>query len=325
MSKIFRLCAAVLLGSSLAASAARADWPKDHPISLIVPYAPGGPTDTFSRILGKKLGEALNQTILILNRPAGGGTIGPTLASQAAPDGYTLLLGQNASHGTIPNLYKKLEYDPVKSFDPIIFLAGFPNVLVVRPDLPINSVQELIDYAKKNPGKLNYGGSGKGTTFHLGAEMFKTMADIDIAEIEYNGGAASITALLGGQVDMIFADIATAKRYIQDGKLKAIATCGAQRSPALPDLPTIAETKGLENFKLGSWFGLFAPAGTPQPVIATLNAEINKLLKDPEMVNYLALIGGVSPGGAPDELRQLVDDELKRWREVITNAHVVVQ
>jgi tripartite-type tricarboxylate transporter receptor subunit TctC len=325
MMRSFGLLFMALAGWLTTAGGAFADWPKDHPITLIVPYAAGGPTDVYARLLGKKLGDVLGQTIVVQNRPAGGGTVGPTLASQAAPDGYTFLLGQNASHGTIPNLYKTLGYDPIKSFAPIIYLAGFPNVLVAKPDVPFNTVQQLIDYAKANPGALNYGASGKGTTFHLGAELFKTMAGVNLTEIEYSGGAATITALLGGQVDLVFADIATSRRYIEDRKLKAIATTGEKRSPALPNLPTVAETKGMGGFRLSSWFGLFAPAGTPPAIITTMNADLNKILGDHDVNAYLANIGGIAPGGTPDDLKHLVESELKKWRGVIAAAHVVVQ
>src|SRR5438552_13835540 len=246
-------------------SGASAQTYPTRPIRLVVPFPAGGTTDILAREVGQRLSMTLGQPVVIDNRPGAAGNIGADLVAKSAPDGYTLLMGTVGTHAINASLYAKMPYDHVKDFAPIILVAGVPNVLVVNPSLPVNSVQELIAYAKANPGKLNFASSGPGTSIHLSGELFKVMAGVQMTHVPYKGSAPALQDLLGGQVQLMFDNLPPSLPHIKAGKLRALAVTSVARSPALPDVPTIAES-GLPGFEASSWFGILVPAGTPSAI-----------------------------------------------------------
>ena len=303
MQPLKRVFVAALVGVGLlASSAAHADWPNDKPLTIIVPFPPGGVTDVLSRMVAKELSDSLGQAVIVQNRAGAGGLLGTRAAAQAPADGYTLLLSQIASHGSLPNLHKKLDYDPVKSFKPVILLTAHPGVLVINPSRSPKTVPELIALAKANPGALNYGSAGNGTTFHLSAELFKALSNTFITGIQYQGGAPAMTALLGGQVDIVFSDFATALPHVRSGALRALGVTSKARSAAAPDILAIAETPGMGEFEVLSWISLHYPAGVPDAIVQRINVEANKAMKSPTIANWLTAGGGVAPGGTPADL-----------------------
>ncbi|CAN5165803.1 tripartite tricarboxylate transporter substrate binding protein [soil metagenome] len=322
-----RQAAAVLLATLglFASFSARADWPNDKPFTIIVPFAPGGVTDVFARLLSRELQESFGKTFIVMNKPGAGGLLGTTLVAQAAPDGYTILLSQIASQGTLPNLYQKIGYDPVKSFSPIILLSGHPGVLAVNPSLPVKSVQELIDLAKAKPGSLNFASAGTGTTFHLSGELFNLMAGVSMVPIHYQGGAPAVNATLSGEVNLVFSDFQTAMPHVKAGTLRALGVTSSKRSSAAPDLPAISETPGLESFEVLSWMALAYPAGVPDGVAERMNVEVNKILKKPAVVEYLTRSGGTAIGGSRADLSKHVDAELAKWKSTIEKAKIPLQ
>ncbi|WP_051356598.1 Bug family tripartite tricarboxylate transporter substrate binding protein [Azorhizobium doebereinerae] len=325
------LAAGLTLGSGLTlgagGAAAETAWPLRN-ITIIVPYSAGGATDILARKVAEGLTTILGKTVIVDNRPGAGATLGTTLAANAKPDGYTLFLGQVSSHGIAPNLYTTLKYDPVKSFVPIVYLDAIPNILVVNKNLPVNTVDELIAYAKANPDKLNYASSGIGASTHLSGEMFKAKTGIQMTHIPFPGSAQAITSVIGGQTQLMFDNMPSAYQYVLSGDLKALAITTLQRSPLAPNIPTVAEAAksvDLSTFEATSWFGLFAPAGTPKEVVARVNAATNELLKKPEMIKFLHDSGAVVGGGTPEELARHVDAELAKWKGVIDQAGVPKQ
>ena len=260
------------------------------PIRIVVPFPAGGTTDVLARAAAQKLTESLGQPAVVDNRPGAGGNIGAELVAKSPPDGYTLLMGTVGTHAINPSLYPKMPYDHVKDFAPVILVAGVPNVLVINPALPVNSVQELIAYAKANPGKLNFASSGNGTSIHLSGELFKTMAGVQMTHVPYKGSAPALQDLVGGQVQLMFDNLPSSLALIKGGKLKALAVTSSARAAALPDVPTLAES-GLPGFEASSWFGLLAPAGTPQPIILKVNGDVAKWLASPEAKEKLLAQG----------------------------------
>jgi len=309
--------AAAIAGTAPAAAQAQAYPTK--PIRLVVPFPPGGATDILARDVAQKLGEAWGQSAVVDNRPGAGGNIGSELVARAAPDGYTLEMGTVGTHAINASLYAKMPYDHVKDFAPVILVAGVPNVLVVNPALPVNSVQELIAYAKANPGKLNFASSGNGTSIHLSGELFKVMADVQMTHVPYKGSAPALQDLLGGQVQLMFDNLPPSLPQIKAGKLRALGVTAATRSPALPDVPTIAES-GLPGFESSSWFGVLAPAGTPPAVIAKLNAEIATWLASPDAKQKLLAIGANAAGGTPDDFAKHIAAETAKWAKVVKES-----
>jgi tripartite-type tricarboxylate transporter receptor subunit TctC len=289
------------------------------PIRLVVPFPPGGATDIIARAVAQKLGEAWGQSIVVDNRPGAGGNIGTELVAKAPPDGYTLEMGTVGTHAINASLYAKIPFDHVKDFAPIILVAGVPNVLEVTPSLPVNSVQELITYAKANPGKLNFASSGNGTSIHLSGELFKVMTGVQMTHVPYKGSAPAIQDLLSGQVQLMFDNLPPSLPQIKAGKLHALAVTSAARAPALPDVPTIAES-GLPGFEASSWFGLLAPAGTPPAIIAKINAEVATWLASPEGKEKLASIGANAAGGSPDDFARHIQAETAKWAKVVKES-----
>ncbi|HET8586015.1 MAG TPA: tripartite tricarboxylate transporter substrate binding protein [Casimicrobiaceae bacterium] len=299
-----------------------ADYPT-KPIRIVVPFPPGGTTDILARAVAQKLSETWNQQVIVDNRPGAGGNIGADLVAKAAPDGYTLVMGTVGTHAINPNLYRKMPYDHVKDFAPVILVAGVPNVLVVNPSLPVHTVHELIDYAKANPGKLNFASSGNGTSIHLSGELFKTMAGVQMTHVPYKGSAPALADLMGGQVQLMFDNLPSSLGLIKGGKLRAVAVTSTTRAAALPDVPTIAES-GLPGFEASSWFGLLAPAGTPHDVVAKINGVVAAWLATPEAKDKLLAQGAIAAGGSPEAFAKHIDNETSKWAKVVkaSGAHI---
>ncbi len=288
----------------------------NHAIRLVVPFPAGGTTDILARDVAKQLTETLGQAVVVDNRPGAGGNIGADLVAKAAPDGYTLLMGTVGTHAINPSLYAKMPYDHVKDFVPVVLVAGVPNVLVVNPSVPVNTVADLIKLAKAKPGTINFASSGSGTSIHLSGELFKTMAGVDMTHVPYKGSSPALTDLMGGQVQIMFDNLPSSLPLIKSGKLRAVAVTSLKRAPALPDVPTVAES-GLPGFEASSWFGILAPAGTPAPIVARLNTEVNKWLQGPEAKQQLTTQGAAAAGGPPENFVAHIRAETDKWAKVV--------
>jgi len=315
---VSRMAAGALLAAFALLSHAQAPFPS-KPIRIVVPFPAGGTTDILARAVAQKLTETLGQSVVVDNRPGAGGNIGAELVAKSPPDGYTLLMGTVGTHAINPSLYAKMPYDHVKDFTPVILVAGVPNVLVVNPSVPANSVQELIAYIKANPGKVNFASSGSGTSIHLSGELFKTMAGVSMTHVPYKGSSPALTDLMGGQVQLMFDNLPSSLPQIKAGKLRALAVTSAQRASALPDVPTVAEA-GLPGFEASSWFGLLAPAGTPKDVVTKLNAEVAKWLATPEAREKLASQGAIAAGQSPDDFTRHIAAETAKWQKVVKES-----
>lgn len=291
------------------------------PIRLIVPFPPGGSNDVVGRLVAQQLGERLGQPVVVDNRAGAGGVIGTDAASQAAPDGYTLL-AISLAHAVNPWLYK-LNYDPIKSFSPVAIFATGPNVLVVNPSLPVNSVQELIDLAKKEPGKLLYATAGVGSFQHLGAELFKLMAKIDTVHVPYKGGGPAMADLVAGHVHYQLGSLIQTTPHIRAGRLKALATGGLARNPVLPDVPTIAEA-GVPGYEGNNWWGVVAPAGTPQAIVDQLNKAVGEALNGEALRKAFAAEGATILQKTPAEFAKFIAEETAKWGRVVKEADIKV-
>jgi len=314
------LAAASLAAASLLAPAHAQDWPS-KPVRWIVPFPPGGAMDAIARTLGEKLSKSLGQPFVIENRPGAGGNIGAELVAKSPADGSTIMI---TSIGMATNkfLYPRLSYDPVKDFAPVSLLAVVPNVLVTNGTQPnVKTVPDVIAAAKAQPGKLTYASAGNGTSIHLGGEMFTALAQVEMLHVPYKGSGPAVTDLIGGQVNYMFDSITSAKPHIQSGKLRALGVTTAKRSSALPSVPTIAEA-GLPGYEVSPWFAVFAPAGTPKPVVAKLNAALVQAMKQPEVKARLDAIGAEPIGSAPEELGVHLNHELARWGKLITDRGI---
>ena len=293
-------------------------WPS-KPIKWVVPFAPGGTTDILARTVGDKLAIALGVPVVIENKPGAGGGIGAEFTAKSAPDGYTIMGGTISTHAINASLYSKLPYDPVKDFVPITLIARVPNMLVVNPSVPAKDVKELIALLKANPGKYTFASSGNGTSQHLSGELFKTMAGVEMQHIPYKGSPPALQDVVGGQVTMTFDNITTAWPLAKAGKLRALAVTTANRSAIAPDVPTLAES-GLPGFEVGSWQGVFAPAGTPPEIIKRLNMEIVKILNMPEVKEKLIGLGAEPVGNSPEEFSAMVKLEVVKWADVVKKS-----
>ncbi|MBK6803801.1 MAG: tripartite tricarboxylate transporter substrate binding protein [Betaproteobacteria bacterium] len=287
-----------------------------RPIRIVVPFPPGGTTDILARAAAQKMAEAWKEQAVVDNRPGAGGNIGAELVAKAPPDGYTMLMGTVGTHSINASLYAKMPYDHVRDFAPVILVAAVPNVLVVHPSVPVNSVAELIAYAKANPGRLNFASSGSGTSIHLAGELFKVMAGVTMTHVPYKGSAPAIADLVGGQVQLMFDNLPSALPQIKAGRLRALGVTSAQRAPALPDVPTIAES-GLPGYEASSWFGLLAPAGTPKDVVAKVNGEVARWLASPEAKEKLLSQGANAAGGTPEAFARHIAAETAKWQQVV--------
>jgi tripartite-type tricarboxylate transporter receptor subunit TctC len=287
-------------------------------VRLVVPFVAGGTTDIFARLVGERLAQSLGQQFIIDNRGGAGGNIGADAVAKADPDGYTLVMGTVGTHAINASLYAKMPYDPLTDFAPVAYVAGVPNLLVVNPkNVKATTVQDFIAEAKASPRKLNMASSGNGTSIHLSGELFKQMAGVDMPHVPYRGSGPAINDLVGGQVDVMFDNLPSSIEQVRAGNLRAIAVTSAQRSPAIPDKPTLAES-GLPGFEATSWFAMFAPKGTPTEITAKLNQEVRKALEDPGVAKRFADLGGEIRPMSPDELMAYVRSEREKWAKVVT-------
>ena len=312
--------ALMLAGVGISNPALAQSWPS-KPIRLVIAQAPGSATDVISRVVANPLSEALGQPIVIDARPGAGGALGTEVAARSAPDGYTLFMGNNSTHGSNPAVYVKLPYDAVKDFAPISFVASVPYVLVVDPKLPVNSVQEFVALVKSRPGKMNYASAGNGSTHHFCGELLKSMAGIDIQHIPYKGSGPGIAGLLGGEVSMMFANVADIGAQIRAGKVKPLAVTATKRASLLPEVPTMAEA-GLPGFVITSWFGLLAPAGTPGAVVSRLNAETVKALGRADVKEKLGAQGLEVASSTPEQFAEHIKSEIARFTKIAKAAGI---
>ena len=303
-----------------AASRAQAAWP-NKPVRIVVPFAPAGTTDILARALAPELSKVFGQAFVIDNKPGAGGNLGSDAIAKSAPDGYNLLMGTVGTHAINAALYPKMPFDPVRDFVPVVLVAGVPNVLVINPAKAdaygVKTVADLIRYAKANPGKLNMASSGNGTSIHLSGELFKSMTGTFMLHFPYRGSGPALLDLIGGTMDVMFDNLPSALPHIKSGKLRALGVTSAQRSAALPDVPTIAEAGPVKGFDASSWFGLFAPAGTPTEIVARINQETAKAFQSPAFKERLLSQGAIPGGQPPAEFAKFIAAETAKWAQVV--------
>ena len=318
-------CTALTLGAAAATAAETAaqNYPT-RPIRWIVPFPPGGSTDIYSRVLGPRLSDAVGQQIVIDNRPGAGGALGAELASKAAPDGYTIWMGQTNNLAIGPALRAKNNYDPIRDFSPITLLMKAPQVYVVPAGSPITSIKDLIAAAKKEPGKLTYGSAGVGSSGHVGGALFNMAAGVDITHVPYKGASPAMLDLLAGRITTLNTSLASAALMTKQGKIKPIGTTGAKRARMLPDVPTIAE-QGVQGYENTSWHGMLAPAKVPPQIIARLNAEFLKILAMPQVQEKLLSEGGEITPSTPAEFAAFLKSEVVKWDKVIKKAGITAE
>lgn len=300
--------------SGLAAAETAAAYPS-RPVKMIVPYAAGGGVDKIARVIGQQLAKGLGQAVVIDNRGGAAGNIGTELGVRAEPDGYTIVMGAAALAINV-TLYRNLPFDPVKDLAPITLIAKTPNIVVVHPQVPAKTIQELVALAKSKPGALNYASAGAGTTSHLAAELLDSVAGIKMTHIPYKGTAPAVTGILGGEVQVMLAPALAVLPLIKSGKLRALAMTGADRSSAFPDIPTVAQS-GYPGFEASQWYGVLAPAGTPEPILARLNQEVVKAVKSTEVRNALLSEGSEPIGSTREVFGQFLKSEIGRWAKAI--------
>lgn len=322
ISILRRACLASVLCATPLAGHAQAAFP-DRPVRLIVPYAPGGSADIAARLVADAWAKALGQPLVIENRGGAGGNIGVDAVAKAAPDGYTIGL-QTVSLAINPAIFKTMNFDTQKDLSPIGMVATSQHVLVVNPALPAQDVKGLVAAARANPGKLSYGSAGAGSTFHMSAELFKSMAGVDIMHVPYRGGGPALVDTMAGQVDMSFPVLSAAQQQVQGGKLRALGVTGPKRSPLMPDVPTIAEA-GVEGYAFETWFMTFAPAGTPQPVIDKLNATLNAAIESPALARRMVEQGFDPLVGTPAEARTRLTQEMPVWAKLVKDRGITVE
>ncbi len=322
-----RLLTVLALALAGVAPAHGQSWPV-KPVRIVVPFPPGGTTDIVARSIGVELQRMWQHPVVIENRAGAGGNIGADQVAKSAPDGYTLLMGTVGTHAINQALYAqngtKLAFDPVKDFVPITLVAGVPNVMVVNAKLPVTTVQEFIVYAKARPGQLNMASSGNGTSIHLTGELFKTVTGVYMVHFPYRGSAPAVTDLLAGNMTVMFDNLPSALPHIKSGRLRALAVTSRTRSPALPDVPTVEEAAGLKGFDASSWFGLFAPAGTPRAIVDKIQADVAKALSVPEVRERFVAQGADPGGNTPEQFAAFIRAETDKWTRVIkfSNAKV---
>ena len=310
-------CAAAILHCAGAAAQA---WPAKS-VRIVVPFPPGGSTDIVARIVAQKLGERLGQSMVIENRGGAGGTLGAAQVAKAAPDGYTLLVASTSTHVVAPGVYPKLEYDPVKDFAPVSLMAVSPYLLVVNPALPAKSVKELVELARKQPGKLNYASAGVGSTTHLAMEMLKAASNTYMLHIPYNGNGPAGTAVISGQVEILFGSLPALLPHARSGRVRALAVGTLARAPSMPEVPTVAES-GYPGFDASLWLAVMAPAGTPQPIIDRLHKEIVTVVQATDTRALLDKAGAEPRTSSPAELAALVRDGVAKYTKIIKAAGI---
>lgn len=322
MNHFGRLVLLIAANLSLAPALQAQTYPS-KPVRLIVPFSAGGPADVLARLIGEKLQRSLGQTVVVINKDGAGTILGVDMGAKASPDGYTLLLGNvamviNSSTG------KRLPYDLQRDLVPVSLVFTQPLILVLNPAVPLTTLKDLIAFAKANPGKLKYGSSGIGTSIHLATELFRTAVGIEMTHIPYKGAAPALTDLLGGQIDLLFPGISPVVAYVKTGRLRAIGLTSRQRSPALPDVPTLIEL-GVANYESTGWYGVLVPAGTPKTIVARLNRELVATLNLPDLREKLISQGGDPVSSTPEQFAAFIADELKKWTHVIRTANIQIE
>lgn len=314
--------AIALAAATLSLGAAAQAYPT-KPITIVVPFSAGGTTDILARLVGQYLTTELGQSVVVDNKAGAGGNIGGALVAKAPADGYTLFMGTVGTHAINAALYKKMPFDHVKDFAPLSRVANVPNLLVAHPSQPFKTVPEMIAYAKANPGKINFGSPGNGASPHLSGELFKSMAKVELTHIPYKGSAPAVSDLLGNQIAIMFDNMPSVIPHVRSGKLRAIAISTAKRSPELPDVPTIAEA-GVPGYEAVSWFGLFAPAATPKPVLDKLSTALSKVLANPEVQKKISAQGGETVNETPAQFAAFIRSETTKWGKVVKESGATV-
>ena len=323
MKKIFAAWVAMsVLGAMCGPVQAEPAWPA-KPLTIIVPFPPGGATDAMARLFAPRIETLIGQPVVVENKSGAGGTIGTQLVARAANDGYTLLWGTVATHGIGPNIYKKLSYDAVADFEPVVHVVDQPYVLVAHPSRKMRSVEDLVRQARERPGRISVATAGVGTAAHMLFEKFQADTGTSMLGVPYKGAGPAMADLLGGQVDLAFDVILTTAPYIVAGKLVPLAVTSATRSSTLPDVPTMTEA-GVDGFVAAGWNGLFAPRGTPKPIVDEINAAVNKALHSPEINKRLLAEGSIPVGGTPQDFSRFIQAEIKAWGEVARQANVSI-
>ncbi len=314
------LCAAVVLSVGWGSVLAQ-NYPT-KPVRLVVPFPAGGATDLFARTLSQKLGEKMGVALVVENRPGAGGTLGSDLVAKAPADGYTLLLATSSTHSIGPNLNPRMPYDAVKDFTPISQVGNAPSIMLVPNSSPAKTVKEWIEYAKKNPGRLNYASSGNGTIVQLTAELFKSQAELFVVHIPYKGTALAIPDLVSGKIDVMFDSLPTGLPHVRDGRLRALGVTSLKATPLAPGVPPIADV--LPGYESTTWFGVFGPKGLPAEVVSRVNAAANQVLKDPEVVDRLQRLGIEPVGGTPAQFTAMLATESSKWKKIITERKITL-
>ena len=324
MGNLLKKLLAVACLGAVAAGAAMAQTFPDRTVRFVVPYPPGGFNDTLARVSAEKLTKVWNQPVVVENKPGGNTTIGNVFVAKSPPDGYTILITP-LPFSALPGLYgANLPYDALKDFTPLVWAGSTQNALVVRNELPVNNVKELLEYARKNPGKLNYGSTGSGSSNHLSMELFMQMTGTKMAHIPYKGSAPAVTAMLGSEIDALFDNVPNVLQHIKAGKMKAIGVSGVHRSMLLPEVPTVAES-GVPGYEVNVWFGMQLPAGTSKPIVDKLNRDIVQLLKEPDVVQRFRILGVEVVASTPAEFSQLVQKEIVKWTQLIKDANIRIE
>jgi len=313
---VSKMLAALSVALAMSVACAQAPAYPSKPVKLVVPFPPGGSLDIAGRLIAQKLTEMWGQSVVVENKPGAGGNIGADFVAKSPPDGYTILLGALSTHAVNPSLYKTMPYDAAKDFAPITLIAITPNVLVVNASLPVNSAKEFIAYAKANPGKLAFGSGSTGSAGHLAGELFKVETHTDAIHVPFKGAAPATQALLAGDTQFMFDNLANAMAQVKSGKTKALAVTTAQRSPLAPELPTMAEA-GVPGFDISTWYGLFAPAGTPEPIVAKWNADVTKILNSSDVRAKFVADGADPSPDTPAQFKEFIARELAKYARIV--------